>query len=88
MNLLARAVLLGVTGLLLTALFTAAALTHEIPPRIPSPWTGGPTNLDFASLSSVPVVHLGRLALVQPLEPGVYQTRPDAILLAVPRRGN
>jgi hypothetical protein len=37
---------------------------------------------------SAPVVHLrGKSGLSQPLQPGVYQTRPYAIILIVPESG-
>jgi hypothetical protein len=85
---LARPVLLGVAGLLVAVLFAAAALTNGEPPSILPPFVAGPTNLDFAPLSSAPVVYLDRKPdHSPPLKPGVYQTRPYAIILAVPETG-
>jgi hypothetical protein len=48
MNLLARAVLLGVAGLALVSLFAAAALTNGEPSLISQPSAAGSTNLGFA----------------------------------------
>ena len=91
MKLLARPVMLGVAGLLLTVLFAAAALTNGEPPLIPQLWAAGSTNLGsapllgFAPPSSAPIVYLnGKPDHSQPLKPGVYQTRPYAIILIVP----
>src|ERR1039457_810018 len=91
---LAGSVLLGVAGLLVAALFAAAALTNGEPPLISQPFIAGSTNLGlapilgFAPLSSAPIVHLnGKPGRLQPLKPGVYQTRPHAIILIVPESG-
>ena len=88
MNLLARAVLLGVAGLALASLFAAAALTNEPPTTVIRPLADGSTNLDPKPFNSAPIVHLnGKTGLPQPLKPGVYQTRPYAIILIVPESG-
>ena len=82
---LARSATLGVAGLLVAALFAAAAPTNGEPPLIPQLWAAGSTNLSFAPPSSAPVVYLGgKTEHTQPLKPGVYQTRPYAIILIVP----
>jgi hypothetical protein len=93
MNPLARPVTLGGAGLLLAALFAAvlfaaATPTNEDPLVILRPSVAGSTNLALASLSARPMEYLDRQPEAsQPLKPGVYQTRPDAIILIVPKRG-
>jgi hypothetical protein len=85
---LAGSVMLGVAGLLVAALFAAAALTNGEPPLISQPFIAGSTNLGLAPLSSAPIVYLdGKQGHSQPLKPGVYQTRPHAIILIVPESG-
>jgi hypothetical protein len=82
---LARSATLGVAGLLVAALFAAAALTNGEPPLIPQLWVAGSTNLGLAPPSSASIVYLdGKTERPQPLKPGVYQTRPYAIILIVP----
>jgi hypothetical protein len=88
MNTTARAVRLGVAGLLPAALFTAAALTNQPPLLKTPPLVEGPTNLHFKPWRSAPIIHFGgNLGASQPLEPGVYQTRPCVIVLVAPRAG-
>ena len=88
MNLLAKSVLPGVAGLALVSLFAAAALTNEPPSLVIRPLTDGSTNLVLKPLNSTPIIHLSaRPGLSQPLAPGVYQTRPYAIILIVPKTG-
>ena len=84
----ARAVLLGVAGLALVSLFAAAALTNEPPSSLIRPLADGSTNLELKPFHSTPIVHLhGKPGLSPPLKPGVYQTRPYAIILIVPEAG-
>ena len=78
----------GVAGLCLVALAVAAAPTNEEPRLISRPLALVSSNHDLAPFGSAPVVYLhGRTELSQPLEPGVYQTRPYAIILVVPETG-
>lgn len=80
--------MLGGAGPLLAALFAAAALTNDEPRLHPQPLLPNETtNLQLAPLSSAPIVHLGGPRSVFPLKPGVYQTRPFAMILIVPKRG-
>ncbi len=90
---LAKSVMLGVAGLLVAVVFAAAALTNGEPPVILTPLATGSTNLGLAPLlgfappSSAPVVYLdGKAERPQSLKPGVYQTRPYAIVLIAPGR--
>jgi len=77
--------MLGVAGLLFAAMFAPAALTNGQPPLISQPLAAGSTNLGFAPLSSAPIVYLdGKTKHPQRLKPGVYQTRPYAIILIAP----
>jgi hypothetical protein len=80
--------MLGVAGLPVAVLIAAAALTNGEPPLISQTFVAGSTNLCFAHLSSAPIVYLeGKQGHSQPLKPGVYQTRPHAIMLIVPESG-
>ncbi len=75
----------GGTGLLLATLFAAAALTNEQPSSISQPFATASTNHNFAPFSSAPTVYQdGNTKRPQRLKPGVYQTRPYAIILVVP----
>jgi hypothetical protein len=77
---LAKSVVLAVAGLLLAALVATAALTNGQPPLVSRPLPPVSTNSSFA-----PIVYLdGRPEHSQPLKPGIYQTRPYAIILVVP----
>jgi hypothetical protein len=88
MNPTARAVMLGNMGLLLATLFAAGALTNQPPLLATPPLVDAPTNLYFKPLGSAPMIRLGgKPGPSQPLEPGVYQTRPYAIILVVPKAG-
>ena len=79
----------GVAGLLVAALFAAVELTNEELPLIPQPFVAGSTNLGFTPLNSAPIVYQdGKMEHSQPLKPGVYQIRPDAIVLIVPETGH
>jgi len=80
--------MLGVAVLLLAALFAAAALTNGEPPLILQPTDADTNNLYLSPSNSVPIVYLdGKPEHTQPLKPGAYQTRPDAIILIVPESG-
>jgi hypothetical protein len=85
---LAGSVMLGVAGLLVATLFAAAALTNGEPPLISQPFVAGFTNLGLAPINSAPIVYLdGKAEHSERLKPGVYQTRPYAIILIVPETG-
>lgn len=79
--------MIGGAGSLLAVLFAAAALSNNEPPLISGPFAEGPTKLHVAPPSSAPFLRSGDFSVSQPLAPGVYQTRPDTILLIVPKRG-
>jgi hypothetical protein len=82
---LAMFVRLGVAGLYLAALVAAGALTNGQPPLISRPLAAISTNQGFAPFSSAPIVYLhGKTEHPLRLKPGVYQTRPYAIILIVP----
>ncbi|HEX7577372.1 MAG TPA: hypothetical protein VF430_04975 [Verrucomicrobiae bacterium] len=85
---LAGSVMLGVAGLLVAALFAAAALTNGEPPLISPLFVAGSTNLGLAPINSAPIAYLdGKAEHSERLKPGVYQTRPYAIILIVPESG-
>ncbi len=79
-------VMLGVAGLYLAALVAAGALTNGQPPLIVRPLAAVSTNnLGLTPFSSAPIVYLDRKTEhSQRLKPGVYQSRPYAIILIVP----
>jgi hypothetical protein len=82
---LTGSVVLGVVGLLLATLFAEAALTNEQPSLISQPFATASTNHNLAPFSSEPTVYQeGETRHPKRLEPGVYQTRPFAIILIVP----
>lgn len=88
MNPATRAVGLGSAGVLLAVLFAAAALTNQPPPVVTPMWLDGSSNLVLKAPNSAPIVRLGGNPVTpQPLEPGVYQTLPYAIILVVPKAG-
>jgi hypothetical protein len=88
MNPLARVLMPSIAGLLLAVVFAAAALTNQ-PPLVVTPLTlDGSSNLVLKPLNSAPIVRLsGNPGISRPLEPGVYQTRPYAIILVAPKAG-
>ena len=85
---LSKSAMLGIVGLLLAALFTTAALTNEEPASVSRPFYADSTNLGRMPASSAHFAYLdGKPEHSQPLKPGVYQTRPYAIILIVPKTG-
>ncbi len=88
MNPTARAVLPGVAGLLLATFFTATAFTNQPPVLKTLPLFDGSTNLVLKPLNPGPLIYLNRNpGSSQPLAPGVYQTRPYAMIVVVPKPG-
>ncbi len=88
MNPATRVAGLGSAGVLLAVLFAAGALTNQ-PPLVVNPMRlEGSSNLVLKMPNSAPIVRLGVNPVTpQPLEPGIYQTRPYAIMLVVPKSG-
>jgi len=85
---LARFLMMGVAGLSVATLIATAALTNGEPALSSPPFVAGSTNLGLAHFGPAPIVYLGgRTSPSQPLKPGVYQTRPYAIILVVPESG-
>jgi hypothetical protein len=83
----AVSVALGVAGVFLVALFAAAAVTRE-QPAVSRLFVAGSSNQILAPVSSAPILYLnGKTKPSRPLKPGIYQTRPYAIILIVPQRG-
>jgi hypothetical protein len=79
--------MLGGAGSLLAVLCLAATLTNEEPSLNSQPFSNETSQLHFAPLSPAPIVHPGGPSPAPPLTPGVYQTRPFAMILIVPKRG-
>lgn len=88
MNPLTKPVLLAAAGVLLGVLFATAALTNDPPTVLSQPLIAGSDGLHPTPFSSVPIIHPGRPSPSEPpLKPGVYQTRPYAMILVVPETG-